>query len=192
MWQQCDPDDLWIYDKLILSSKLGYVCGPAGVPVPEPGIYIVRPITNIEGMGRDVQFIRLEDNTQHLPAGHFWCEVFQGRHLSVDYIHGDQVLCVEGFRTPTNPAYRWDRWQRVNTHVPYPELLIEMSFEKVNCEFIDGKLIEVHLRHNPNFEDRNVSHVIPVWKDQTPVSKPGYTFVEEPDYERIGFYVPNT
>lgn len=190
-WQECDPEDLWVYDKLILSRKLGYVCGPAGVPVPEPAIYVVRPITNIEGMARDVQFIKLDHDTDHLPPGHFWCETFKGRHLSVDYVYGDQVLCVEGFRDPMNPVYQWDRWQRVNTHMPYPEILAETDFPKVNCEFIDGKLIEVHLRHNPDFENRNVTHLIPVWEGQRPLPKTGYSFVESRDYERVGFYVPN-
>jgi hypothetical protein len=191
MWKECDIDDLWIYDKLILSRKLGYVCGPAGVPVPEPGIYIVRPITNIEGMSREVEFVRLEEATCHLPPGHFWCEVFRGRHLSVDYVFGDQILCVEGYRSTDNPIYQWDRWQVVNTRVPYPEILADLPYEKVNCEFIDGNLIEVHLRHNPDFEDRDVNHLIPAWKGEKRLPRPGYRFVADEDYKREGFYVPN-
>ena len=34
IWDKIKPDDLWIYDKLILSRKLGYLCGPAGVAPP--------------------------------------------------------------------------------------------------------------------------------------------------------------
>ena len=29
------PEDMWVYNKLQLSSMLGYKCGPLGVPVPE-------------------------------------------------------------------------------------------------------------------------------------------------------------
>ena len=34
VWAILKPEDIWIYDKLILSKKLGYVCGPIGVDVP--------------------------------------------------------------------------------------------------------------------------------------------------------------
>lgn len=78
MWNLCDPNDLWIYDKLILSRKMGYVCGPPGVPVPNADSYIVRPITNIEGMGRGAEILWLDDDTDHLPPGYFWCEIFDG------------------------------------------------------------------------------------------------------------------
>ena len=40
-WVKCHPDDLWIFDKLILAKKLGYLCGPADVAVPESDNYIV-------------------------------------------------------------------------------------------------------------------------------------------------------
>ena len=49
-WISCHKDDLWIFDKCILSTKLGYNCGPADMDVPEPGIYIVRPCVNLAGM----------------------------------------------------------------------------------------------------------------------------------------------
>lgn len=40
-WKSIHVKDLWIYNKLILSQTLGYVCGPTGVDVPKPGFYIV-------------------------------------------------------------------------------------------------------------------------------------------------------
>ena len=30
VWDVAHTEDLWIFDKLILSKKLGYQCGPAG------------------------------------------------------------------------------------------------------------------------------------------------------------------
>ena len=39
------------FNKLWLAEQLGYVCGPAGVDVPKPGVYVVRPIMNLDGMG---------------------------------------------------------------------------------------------------------------------------------------------
>ena len=52
VWFDCHEDDLWIFDKLILSRKLGYVCGPVDADVPKPNHYIVRPCVNPAGMGR--------------------------------------------------------------------------------------------------------------------------------------------
>jgi hypothetical protein len=52
VWATCPTDYLWIYDKLILARKSGYLAGPAGIAVPKPSWYIVRPITNIRMMSR--------------------------------------------------------------------------------------------------------------------------------------------
>jgi len=190
-WKQCHIDDLWIFDKLILAKKLGYICGPAGVDVPSSGYYIVRPITNIMGMGIAADFMMLDDNTDDLPAGTFWCEVFKGRHLSVDYINKKQVLCVEGHKKDTAVIYKWDRWERVDDIIPYPPILetLKGDYKYINCEFIGGNLIEVHLRLNPNFTNgEQVLHV--VWEGEDTTPPEGMVFVEEKDYKRQGFFIP--
>jgi len=56
-WNHIHPNDLWVYNKLILSRVLGYNCGPVGTAVPKPDFYIVRPSMNLLGMGR---FARIE------------------------------------------------------------------------------------------------------------------------------------
>ena len=111
-WQTADPDELWAMDKLILSRKLGYRCGPAGVPVDAPDYYIVRPCVNAMGLGLGAAKSYIEKNTEWLDVGFFWCEWFEGRHLSVDYHYGKQELCVEGFKHP-DTFTTWRRWQRV-------------------------------------------------------------------------------
>lgn len=188
VWPTIDPNDLWVYDKLILSRKLGYVCGPTGTSVPSPGEYIVRPITNLLGMGRGAKIHTIHEGTDHLPLSHFWCEVFTGRHLTVDYVDGEQVLCVEGFRS-SRKLYKWDRWVAVDDRVPLPEILAPLTkYGTINCEFIDGKLIEVHLRSNPDFsEQEHELHV--VWEGDDVVPPPGMIFVESKDYKRLGFFV---
>ena len=50
-FSQIETEDLWVLDKLILSKKLGYKCGPKGIDVPNRGRYIIRPCVNIMGMG---------------------------------------------------------------------------------------------------------------------------------------------
>lgn len=56
-WNHIHPEDLWAYNKLFLSRRLGYTCGPAGTTVPKPDFYIVRPSFNLFGMSR---FARIE------------------------------------------------------------------------------------------------------------------------------------
>lgn len=64
-WLRCHIDDLWIFDKLIVSKKLGYVCGPHGVNVPQNGKYIVRPCVNLMSMGRGAFFQELYVNDKN-------------------------------------------------------------------------------------------------------------------------------
>ena len=112
-WRNPKVNDLWALDKLILSKKLGYICGPAGIEVPSEGDYIVRPVLNVFGLGMGAKKMHLKNNTQHLPIGTFWCEWFEGRHLTVDYAKGKQVRCVEGFKK-TSTLQKWDKWIRVD------------------------------------------------------------------------------
>ena len=211
-WNRILPQHLWIYNKLFLSRRLGYTCGPMGLEVPEPGFYIVRPCMNLMGMGRHARIEWIEDKTEHLHPAEFWCEVFEGDHLSVDYeYHEDrtgcypeysmdhsvdfhikeQRLCVKGIRD-SNDLYRFTRWEKVNdVKVPYPQILTTIGLYRygwINCEFIGGNLIEVHFRRNPDFRfDNDVA--IPVWNDQEIVPMEGYRYIEEEDYFRKGFWV---
>ena len=65
VWRDIDPDEIWAMDKLILSRKLGYICGPVGLDVPTPGYYCVRPCVNMLGLGLGTQKIWLEQETMH-------------------------------------------------------------------------------------------------------------------------------
>jgi len=190
-WLNCELNDLWLFDKLILSRKLGYVCGPAGVPVPKPGNYIVRPVTNIIGMGKGASFKYIEHDTKDLPAGSFWCEIFEGRHISVDYIYGAPVLAVEGFRNPGDPLWKFSKWQKCADTLYMPiELSVLRKFDYANIEFIGKKVIEVHLRGNPDFVHGNTV-AIPVWNDDDvdqPVSDE-LRYIDAPDYMRKGFLI---
>jgi hypothetical protein len=85
VWKSMSPDDMWLMDKLILSKKLGYTCGPVGIDVPKSNWYVVRPCINPMGLGLGTQKVWIENDTTHLPVGHFWCEWFEGEHYSVDF-----------------------------------------------------------------------------------------------------------
>ena len=190
VWQTIDPDLIWVMDKLIVSRKLRYNCGPVGLDVPHPGFYIVRPCVNMLGLGLGATKMWLEKDTCNLPYGYFWCEWFEGRHLSVDYHYGEQRLCVEG-RKSEDTFTQWDDWTRTDDVIPFPKILHSISYpyKWINCEFIDGNLIEVHLRRNEDF-DENTEHFIPVWEGQDTTPPEGYTYREYPDvHGRIGAFV---
>ena len=188
-WQTADANEIWVYDKLILSRKLGYACGPVGIDVPVPAWYIVRPCVNIMGLGLGAKKMHLTKYTIDLDPGHFWCEWFDGRHLSVDYEYGKQVLCVEGFKSE-DTFTKWDKWIATYDQIPFPKVLEQfVNKPNVNCEFIGGKLIEVHFRSNPDFE-QDIKEFIPVWQGQTTEPPNGYRYIDYPDvHGRIGAFI---
>lgn len=180
MWNSAKPEELWVLDKLILSRYLGYSCGPCGTAVPKPGWYCVRPCVNAFGMGLETQKVYIEESTDHLSPGHFWCEWFQGRHLSVDYEYNKQILCVEGLRE-INTFIKWNKWIKVKDKIKLPDILKKHFYHHrwLNCEFIGGKLIEVHFRYNMDFRWNN-NEYIPVWKENEPIPD-GYRYVPDPE-----------
>lgn len=192
VWETIHPDNIWVMDKLILSRKLGYLCGPVGMDVPKEEWYIVRPCVNALGLGLGARFEYLKKDTDHLTPGHFWCQVFRGRHFSVDYNRGKQILCVEGFRdkSSNNDLTRWKEWIRSDVQFEFPEVLKEFSeVEWINCEYIDGRLIEVHFRRNPDFK-MDIDRFIPVWAGEEINPPEGSIYIEDPEiHDRIGAYV---
>ena len=189
VWKTTDSEHLWVMDKLILSRKLGYTCGPTGLDVPAPGNYIVRPCVNMLGLGLGTSERYLVDDTTALPLGYFWCEKFQGRHLSIDYYYGNPVLSVEGIKDPKTFT-KWSKWFKVSNTIPFPSILNGFEkYEWINCEFIDGNLIEVHLRRNEDFEN-DIEIFIPVWEGEEINVPENMKYIKYPDlHGRKGAYV---
>jgi hypothetical protein len=189
-WNHIHNEDLWVYNKLFLNRSLGHLCGPTGVPVPYPGYYIVRPCINLLGMGRFSRIEWLERETDHLHPAEFWCEIFNGRHLSVDFYQKKSSLVVVGEKDDKGPLYKWKKWYKIEENIEFPTILnkIKGNYDWINCEFIDNKLIEVHFRRNPDFRYGN-SIAIPVWKEQRVKKVKNLTFIEDQDYLRKGFYI---
>lgn len=179
VWKLMSADDAWVYDKLILAKHLGYSCGPAGVAPEHSNYYIVRPICNYRGMGRGSVIIHIDANADIIPDGYFWCEVFTGRHLSFDYNYGVQTLAVEGFKENSRTD-RFSSWKKVIDKFVLPNTLqtIAIKSESMNIEVIGDKIIEVHLRSNPNFEMHNADEIIVIWKEN---------FIASAVDDRIGF-----
>lgn len=189
VWPLVHDSHLWVFDKLILSRRLGHLCGPACVPVPTPGYYVVRPCVNLAGMGAGTSKQWIERETDHLPAGYFWQEVFTGRHLSLDYQDGKLLRCTEGFRDD-GELIKFNRWAIVSDAPEIPPVVEELVNQqhRVNIEMIGGKVIEVHLRGNPDF-DGGATEIIPVWRGQDIPRLPGYRYEERPDGDRLGVLI---
>ena len=185
------PDELWVYNKLQISRMMGYRCGPVGVNVPKPDNYIVRPAINFQGLGLGAKFMWLQDSTDDLPSGHFWCQVFRGNHYSVDYEHGKLKRVTRGIHG--DEIIKWNKWITVKKDIPLPHILFNFRDKpNINCEFIGNKLIEVHLRKNPDFSYNN-NVFIPVWEGDVIDVPDGYRYIECPELNgRIGAYVDIT
>ena len=189
-WDSIHYDDLWIYNKLQLSRVLGYSCGPVGTTVPKPDFYIVRPCINFLGMGRYAHIEWIENSTEHLYPSDFWCEVFSGEHLSVDFYHQEAKLVVLGTRDSNDPLYKWKKWEKINKKVDFPSILTNLrgKYDWINCEFVDGNLIEVHIRQNPDFRYNN-DIAIPIWEDDNGKKCSELSYIKDSDYKRKGFFI---
>lgn len=191
-WKSIHPQDMWVYNKLFLNQSLGHLCGPTGCPVPYSGYYIVRPSINLLGMGRFSHIDWIYKNTDHYHPAEFWCEVFEGPHISVDFRNQKSELVVLGERGEDEPLYRWKKWTKIDYEVEFPDILKDLkgNYEWINCEFIGSHMIEVHFRRNPDFRHGN-SIAIPVWKGDMVVEIDNLRYIEDEDYLRKGFYVDN-
>ena len=179
VWKFIDGEDAWIYDKLILSKRLGYYCGPAGVAPELSGEYIVRPISNYRMMGRGSSIVHIDAGRDIIPDGYFWCEVFRGRHLTFDYSRGVQTLAVEGFKDSSRTD-RFCLWRKTQDVFQLPPILssVAVKYDWLNIEVIGDKIIEVHLRYNDDFYGHDADEIVPIWKED---------FYNSPCEDRIGF-----
>ena len=189
-WNHIHSEDLWVYNKLFLSRCLGYTCGPVGTTVPKPDFYIVRPSFNLLGMSRFARIEWIEKTTDDFHPSEFWCEIFVGEHLSVDFHHEKQELVILGTRDEKNPIYKWSKWEKIDKKVEFPDILknLNKNYEWINCEFIDGHLIEVQFRRNPNFRYNNTV-AIPVWNEDIPEIYEDYEFIVDIGDKRKGFLI---
>jgi hypothetical protein len=181
-WNYIHNEDLWSYNKLFLSRVLDYNCGPAGV-------YVVRPSINVLGMGRFSRIEWLDHDTEHLHPSEFWCERFEGEHLSVDFYNKESSLVVRGIREPNSPLYKWSKWEKIEKKVKFPSILEKLvgNYEWINCELIGNNLIEVHFRRNSDFRHGN-SIAIPIWNEDLSIDSK-YKYIKDEDYNRKGFLI---
>jgi hypothetical protein len=63
------------------------------------------------------------------------------------------------------------------------------EYKTINVEFIEDKIIEVHLRGNPDLKHKR-EVFYPVWDENVKIPE-GFMFVEDNYYKRKGFIVKN-
>lgn len=166
------PNERWIFNKLLLAEKLGYRCAPCGTPVTNAGAYCVRPIMNCagNGMGGVMKFISVAaspDNDETIrgglsqppyAAGYFWCEWFDGWHGWTDFT--DDAPTDECGGIPGPQVFDYE--SHINGE-PYilaalPAVLQSLS-RNLLVEHIGGKIIEVSPRHMPWQHGRGNSYM---------------------------------
>lgn len=195
VWNLIDDEDTWIFDKLIVARKSGHVCGSRSFEIPESGMYCIRPVTNFKGhsLGARFEYREKGDKMMDIHPGEFWVKKFEGTHVSVDYIDGEQSLTVAGYRKLDDELYRFNFWVKENHYLPLPEFLngFIKKYPVINCEFVGRKLIEIHLRQNPDFLWGN-SRMIPVWDIKQLEKIPdGFRYIADnpPEEKRLGMLI---
>ena len=185
-WLKYPQHHNW-FNKLWLAERLGYTCGPASVSVPEEKEYLVRPIYNLSGMGLGARKVTLQPTQDLTIPGYFWCEYFEGTHLSIDYEwYYDKppfwrpIRCQQGI---SSSPQRFEKWVRCETSFELPHFFQELSdVGIINIEMVGGNIIEVHLRPSP---DPDYDEIVPVFADDfTILSDPrysDYTWIESFD-----------
>lgn len=208
-----DDDDAWLkyiqhrqfFNKLWVNQQAGNHCAPGGVGVDHAGWYISRPVYNISGMGLGAEKIWIEPEQYHsVPPGYFWCEWLDGEHVSADYIWDEQEKSWRQFNTfvacrnPDVPLYRFSSWHRSQCLINPPQFVdVLKNVDVINCEYIGGRLIEVHLRGSP--DPVEYDEFVVCWSDNLldhdHMIGLGYTWLESFDdadglmkEKRLGFW----
>jgi len=197
MYEKIPIEKNWIFNKLALSQKLGYITGPAGLAVPKNGWYCVRPIMNLNGMGVGSSKIFLKKGQTIDEPGYFWTQWFDGIHLSIDYFQGQAESVYQGYKEE-NSTWKFNKWVRkpISPPLTIPNFLVPyiQYTHWMNIEFIDGNIIEIHLRPTEPVE-KAWDEIIVQWSDNPlHLDHQGYHFIASDDYTqptRLGFWVKN-
>lgn len=156
------PRHRWIYDKLAVALSQGLDAAPHGV-MPRAFPVFSKPIMNLRGMGAGSRSIgSAAEYLASLTAGHFWCTLLTGAHVSSDVavVNGQPAWWRHTSGT-TAPGGTFDYW---TIHAgPMPEIEawcgawarrhLAGYTGMVNFETIGGRIIEAHLRFADQWPD---------------------------------------
>jgi hypothetical protein len=156
------PAHRWIYDKMAVALSQGLDAAPHGVMPPRFPVFS-KPITNLRGMGVGGRVIDSEEDYRtSLTAGHFWCTLLTGAHVSSDAALVDGV--PRWWRHTTGAATEAGTFDHWHIHAaPLPDIEawcgdwarrhLRGFTGMVNFETIGGRIIEAHLRFADQWPD---------------------------------------
>jgi hypothetical protein len=138
-----------LYDKLLIArSQDGVICGESTQNPPKYPI-LVRPRTNLEGMGFGARWVV---SPTVIKPHEFWVQPIMGTHRSVDvFVHRDQLLTLCFIGRP-GPGFTFRSWSFDSDYKLSPKTSAWLrhhlhGFEGVcNIELIEDTIIECHLR----------------------------------------------
>jgi hypothetical protein len=156
------PAHRWIYDKLAVALSQGLDAAPHGVMPPSFPVFS-KPIMNLRGMGTGSQVIESEAAYKAaLTAGHFWCTLLTGPHVSTDVALLDgQPVWWRHTTGVTAPGGTFDYWHIHAEAMPAIETWcgdwarrhLRGYTGMANFETIGGRIIEAHLRFADQWPD---------------------------------------
>jgi hypothetical protein len=156
------PAHRWIYDKLAVALSQGLLAAPHGVMPPSFPVFS-KPMMNLRGMGVGSRVIgSAEDYKAALTAGHFWCTLLTGRHVSTDVavMDGNPVWWrhTTGITTPGGTFDYWHIHAEAMPEIEdwcgaWSRRHLRGYTGMVNFETIGGRIIEAHLRFADQWPD---------------------------------------
>lgn len=142
----------FLYNKAFISNSQNIEYGynnkyPNKYPV------IVRPITNLNGMGYGTYYINNKNEIKNIDKDKFWCEILEGDHISVDiFYNNNEIKYTISFLGIKYKLFTFKYWEYLENYKLPKHIIIWINkYLKgyngiVNIEIIDNKIIECHLR----------------------------------------------
>ncbi len=172
-----NPAHRWVYDRLQVALSQGLRAAPveedpAAFGFARDEVVFVKPIINLEGMGRGAREARAGD----LPAdpGSFWSERLEGRHVSSDcLVREGEIL----WRSDTVASAEHHRHRPLVWRVGHPCPEVDRVLQAwvctylpdytgiCNLETIGGQVSEVHLRGSNGFLELYPEGFVAAWAE---------------------------
>lgn len=142
-----------LYNKKFIADSQELINGTNKNIPPNNMRVIVRPIKNLEGMGKGAYFLNDNSKIKEISNNDFWVEVLEGEHISVDIFYNHfGFLGVIAFRGYPGKEFTFTHWEYLPNYSLPKNILkwvnkhLSGFIGVLNLELINDKIIECHLR----------------------------------------------